>query len=298
MNPTILRVVMAAAKNKNMIPLTHGAGTFNFGITNGTGVRWVFPDGTTSTAAQPNVVVTAGVTRAYCNNWSASNLQLNDGNTNANFKGKLSDFRGKLTYYLNLAYCSLVTGSLADLQGKITSYLGLAYCSLVTGSLADLQGKITYYLELAYCALVTGSLADLQGKITFYLSLTNCTLVTGSLADLQGKITYYLSLANCALVTGSLADLQGKLTYWLDLGGCALVTGVYTPVGTGTPTTTVLSNTGLSTADMDNTLIAYAAATKNNGSFTATGMTRSAASDAAVATLTGRGWTISGITKV
>jgi len=50
---------------------------------------------------------------------------------------------------------------------------------------------------------------------------------------------------------------------------------------------------------MDNTLIAYAAAeAKNDGSFTATGKTRTAASDAAVATLEGRGWTISGISKV
>ena len=143
-----------------------------------------------------------------------------------------------------------------------------------------------------------GNLADLRGKITHYLNLANCLNITGSLADLQGKITYYLSLFNCANVTGSLADLQGKITTYLSLANCANITGVYTPVGTGTPTTTILSNTGLSSTDMDNTLIAYAAATKNNGTFTATGMTRTAASDAAVATLTGRGWSISGITKV
>ena len=143
-----------------------------------------------------------------------------------------------------------------------------------------------------------GDLADLQGKITYYLSLNSCANITGDLADLQGKITYYLNLTNCANVTGDLADLQGKNTYYLILTNCANVTGVYTPVGAGTPTLTILSNTGLSATDMDNTLIAYAAATKNNGSFTATGMTRTAASDAAVATLTGRGWSISGITKV
>jgi len=49
---------------------------------------------------------------------------------------------------------------------------------------------------------------------------------------------------------------------------------------------------------MDDTLIAYAAATKNNGTFTATGKNRTAASDAAIATLTGRGWTISGLVKI
>ena len=95
-----------------------------------------------------------------------------------------------------------------------------------------------------------------------------------------------------------LADLQGKITYFLNLTNCSNITGVYTPVGDGVPTFTYLSNTGLSASDMDATLIAYANASKDNGTFVARGMTRTAASDTAVATLTGRGWTISGITKV
>ena len=115
---------------------------------------------------------------------------------------------------------------------------------------------------------------------------------------MQGKLTYYLNLSNCTHITGSLADLQGKLTNTLSLYNCPNITGVYTPVDTGTPTTTVLTGTGLSNADMDNTLIAYAAGSKNNGSFTATNKNRTAASDAAVTTLAGRGWTISGLIKV
>ena len=139
--------------------------------------------------------------------------------------------------------------------------------------------------------------ANFGGNFSMNDNSTDARYV-GDLAGLQGKITYLLSLFNCANVTGDLSDLQGKITYYLDLASCANITGVYTPVGTGTPTITILSNTGLSTTDMDNTLIAYAAATKDNGTFIATGMTRTAASDAAVATLTGRGWSISGITKV
>ena len=99
---------------------------------------------------------------------------------------------------------------------------------------------------------------------------------------------------------GSLADLPA-LTNFLNLAGCSLVTGAYTSVsGASVPTTTILTGTGMSATDMDNTLIAYAATTKNNGTFTATGKTRTAASDAAVTTLTSapRNWTISGITKV
>jgi len=217
-----------------------------------------------------------------------------------NITGSLADLQGKLTYYLNLSNCTSITGSLADLQGKLTDYLNLSNCTNITGSLADLQGKLTYYLYLYNCTNITGSLADLQGKLTYHLGLYNCTSITGSLADLQGKLTYYLDLYNCTSITGSLADLQGKLTYYLDLSNCTNITGVYTPSGTGTPTFTILTGTGLSTADMDNTLIAYAGAItpKSNGTFTATGKTRSTASDAAVATLLGRGWTISGLVVV
>ena len=319
-------------KQPDRIRLQANAGRFNFSFNNAKNRFWIFPAGTvltsdgvtaiaTSTAEKPDVTIPAGGGDVWLRANFGGDFSLNDNDTNAGYVGALADLQGKITYYLDLTNCANITGSLADLQGKITYYLNLANCANITGSLADLQGKITYYLRLANCANITGSLADLQGKITYYLNLancanitgsladlqgkittslilTNCTNITGSLADLQGKITYYLDLTNCAHVTGSLADLQGKITYYLDLTNCAHVTGVYTPVGAGTPTITALSNTGLSATDMDNTLIAYAAATKNNGTFTATGMTRTAASDAAVATLTGRGWTISGITKV
>ena len=77
------------------------------------------------------------------------------------------------------------------------------------------------------------------------------------------------------------------------------ITGAYTQVsGTNVPTVTCLDNTNISATDMDSTLIAYANCTKDNGTFSASGMTRTSASDAAVATLTGRGWTISGLTTV
>ena len=256
-----------------IIPFRCGTGTFDMSLTNATNVRWLY-DGTISSVSrfQETTVEDEVV-------WLLVDAFSETGTLNNN------------------VVAQPVKLDLSDLQGKITKSLNLANCSLITGSLSDLQGEITYYLDLTNCSLLTGSLSDLQGKITYYLSLSNCSNVTGSLSDLQGKITYYLILANCSLITGSLSDLQGKITYYLSLANCSNVTGVYTPVGTGVPTTTNLSNTGLSSADMDATLIAYAGASKDNGSFFATGMTRTAASDTAVATLTGRGWAITGIAK-
>ena len=250
-------------KQPDRIRLRASAGRFNFSFNNAKNRFWIFPAGT--------VLYSDGVTAIATSTAQQPDVTIPVGGGDvwlrANFGGNFS-----------------MNDNSTDAR--------------YVGALADLQGKITHYLNLANCLSITGSLADLQGKITYLLSLLNCANVTGSLADLQGKITYHLNLSSCANITGDLADLQGKIIDYLGLANCARVTGVYTPVGAGTPTITALSNTGLSATDMDNTLIAYAAATKNNGSFTATGMTRTAASDAAVATLTGRGWTISGITKV
>ncbi len=108
----------------------------------------------------------------------------------------------------------------------------------------------------------------------------------------------YSLLANDtgAVLLCDLSDLP-ILTHALNFANCANVKGVFMAVGDNVPTTTDLSGTGMSAADIDNTLIAYAASSKASGTFTATGMTRTAASDTAVTTLTAAGWTISGITK-
>jgi hypothetical protein len=98
-------------------------------------------------------------------------------------------------------------------------------------------------------------LSDLGGLATNYLNLYNCSNVTGDLSALGGRITHYLGLYNCSKITGSLSDLGGKITYWLNLAGCRNVTGVYS--GDSYPASVNLSNTGLTAADMDQTLINF-----------------------------------------
>lgn len=298
------------------------AGLFDFSVLNLTNKLWTFGDGSTSSDAHPAVTLDEQ-TVVLTGNFSASpNWMLLANSTGDRFIGSLADLHGKPTYYLNLSGCTNVTGSLADLQGNVTHTLSLSNCPNITGSLADLEGKIDYSLNLQGCTNVTGDLADLDGKIRNTLILVNCTNITGSLADLGGNITSVLALNNCNKITGSLADLEGNITVQLglegctsitgsltDLGGkissllnlagCTNITGVYTPTDGVVPTTTILNNTGLSAADMDQTLINYATlSSKTNGTFTARNMTRTAASDEAIATLTGRGWTINGLTKV
>ena len=207
----------------------------------------------------------------------------------------LVSFDGLLTKFESRSDAQTLL-DLSDLGGRLTYYLNLYNCKNITGSLTDLGGKLTYALNLSGCSNITGSLADLGGKLTYFLGLYNCKNITGSLADLGGKLTYYLSLYNCKNITGSLADLDGKLTHTLSLSGCPNITGIYS--GNSYPTTVNLSYTGLTAVDMDQTLINFNAGTTKSGTFTAAGMTRTAASDDAVAGLTARGWKFTGLTKL
>ncbi len=103
---------------------------------------------------------------------------------------------------------------------------------------------------------------------------------------------------SCTKITGNLANLRGNITQQLDLSGSLQLVGVHTPV-TVPPTYVTLTGTGLTTDDIDNTLIAYANATaKTGGTFTATGKNRTSASDSAVSLLQSRFWTINGATKI
>ena len=185
--------------------------------------------------------------------------------------------------------------NLSDLGGKIADVLSLESCPNITGDLSDLGGKIASSLNLTSCTNITGDLSDLGGKIANWLSLDNCTNITGDLSDLGGKITNWLSLKGCPNITGDLSDLGGKIASMLNLGYCSNITGVYS--GTKYPKTFYMSKTAIASSDMDANLINFATSGVKSGTFTATGMKRTAASDDAVATLVANGWTVSGLTK-
>ena len=151
-------------------------------------------------------------------------------------------------------------------------------------------------LEIKNNNALKADLSDLGGKITNTLRLDNCTKITGDLADLGGKITNTLRLGNCTNITGDLADLGGKITNYLSLSNCTNISGVYS--GNAYPTSINLSYTGVSAEEMDQNLINLNENMNKKGMFTVSGMKRTAASDAAVAGLIAKGWTITGLTKV
>ena len=312
---TRLAARRVSVSKRGYIVLPHDTGAFN-ATAKGNNIIWEYNgERIQGNTCSFNVLRDNGTIRLAFDE-ALEKLEIKNNNA---LKADLSDLGGKITYFLNLFNCPNITGDLADLGGKITNTLNLYNCQNITGDLADLGGKITYFLNLFNCPNITGDLADLGGKITNTLNLYNCRNITGDLADLGGKITYFLSLYNCPNITGDLADLGGKITNTLslsncrnitgdlaDLGGkitntlnlynCTNISGVYS--GNVYPTSINLSYTGVSAEEMDQNLINLNENTSKKGTFTASGMERTAASDDAVAGLTAKGWTITGLTKV
>lgn len=138
-------------------------------------------------------------------------------------------------------------------------------------------------------------LSDLGSLITNSLTLSGCSGVTGDLSDLGGNIVGVIALSNCSNITGDLSDLSGNITGSIILSGCTAITGIY--YGTKYPKNFMVSKTSITAADMDTNLINFAASGVKSGKFTAANMTRTAASDDAVATLVTNGWTVSGLKK-
>ena len=276
--------------SRKTIQFRHGKGTFT-ATANGTNIMWQYGgqqvqgNSCTFDVKSDNALITLG-----CDTIESFAIQNDVTN-----KMGLSDLGGKITNTLRLDGCANVTGDLSDLGGKITNWLRLNGCVNITGDLSDLGGKITNTLNLAGCTNITGDLSDLDGKITDTLSLGNCVNITGSLSDLGGKITSWLNLDGCTNITGDLSDLGGKISGMLSLSNCTNITGVYS--GTKYPKTVSVSKTAITSADMDANLINFAASGVKSGKFTAANMTRTAASDDAVATLVANGWTVSGLKK-
>ncbi len=303
------------------------AGRVNFSWNNATGRLWRFPAGTViygtstpitmSTAEKPDVTIPAGggeivLYGSFIGGYYA--LQAN--NTGKRFVGSLADLPA-VSYTINLQNCSETKGDLSDLPavsnlinlsgnnditGKladvasVTFEVNLGFCYNITGDVSDLNPSLASSLNLSGCNLITGKLADVP-RVNNYFNINGCNLITGDLADAP-SVTNTFNVGGCPLITGDLADVS-LVTMSLNIENCSLVSGEYTAVsGTNVPTYTTLSYSGMSTTDVDNTLIAYAACSKTYGYVNGYGLNRTAASDTAVSTLTGRGVAVNGFTKI
>lgn len=130
---------------------------------------------------------------------------------------------------------------------------------------------------------ITGDLEDIpDGVLTVHIE---SSAITGDLADIPDSVTH-LGLYNCVDITGDLADLSSNLTF-IIVSSDPLISGVYTP-GVNI-NTLILSDTGMSPADTDATIIALDASGAPFG-MAAFCPNRTASSSAACASLIAKGW--------
>jgi glucan-binding YG repeat protein len=206
----------------------------------------------------------------------------------SNITGDLSDV-SNVSYYLNLFNCSNITGDLSDVS-NVSYLLDLYGCSNITGDLSDVS-NVSYLLNLYGYSNITGDLSDVS-NVSYYLNLFNCSNITGDLSDVS-NVSYLLNLYGCSNVTGDLSDVS-NVSYFLDLSNCSNVTGSLSSACTATYIN--LTNIDCSSAELDTTIANLVTANQSDGTLILTGLTRTSASSADVATLESRGWTVTDAT--
>jgi hypothetical protein len=246
-----------------VFPINCSAGLMDFGWTNLSNIFWYLAGGATSTNTRPAATLGAGVSYSFGTNMPANNISLNANTTGAKFIGNLVDLP-RLIFYLTLNGCSNTEGDIIN-------------CPRVTNS-----------LDIGNCSKITGITSNIP-RVDTLLSITN-TLIIGNVIELP-RVTYYLSVWGTT-IAGNMADIPHP-TYRLYIISCLGISGVYTPLtNLDTPSGWNVTLSGMSAADVSNTIIACAqpGVVKNNVTFTYTA--RDATSDAAKLDLkTNHAWT-------
>ena len=152
------------------------------------------------------------------------------------------------------------------------------------GNVADIPPVITYYVSIAYCSNVTGDITNIRPS--YYANFRNCSNVTGDITNIRPS--YLASFASCPNVTGDITNIRPS--YYANFQNCYNVTGTLNPQ----PTLQYiyLQGTGLTTTQLDNSIIAVANVTTVVGTFNWSLGKRSTASDAAYDTLATKGWAL------
>ena len=331
MIPTRMNRLGAGLNRRTTWQIRHGAGVLDINITGTTNLLWKFPDGSTSTAPRPAKTVTKGTTIITCDDFSANGVNVYiygassalasypipikslpaltyrlsaDANgitgkvadlprvTNYLYLYDLPNLTGtvaglpRVTNYLNLTNLSGLTGTVADLP-RVTNNLYLVNLSGLTGTTADLP-RVTNYLNLNGLSGLTGTVADLP-RVTNTLYLYNLSGLTGTVADLP-RVTNNLHLYNLSGLTGTTADLPANAGTTRLIVYLAGITGALPVVPTNTDTR-YYGNSQVTPAEYDQTIANCVAAGGAGGTLYISSR-RTSASDADVATLRSRGWTV------
>ena len=219
---------------------------------------------------------------------------LNIAGNNA-VNGDVATLSQALTY-LNIAGDNTMHGDVATLSQALT-YLRITGDNTTHGDIAQLSQALTY-LNIAGNNTMYGDIATLSQALTV-LHIAGNNTTHGDIATLSQALTY-LHIEGGNTTHGDIATLSQALTY-LHIAGDSTIAD-YTPAsiwGSLTHALRIIPATpgGLDATEVDQLLIDVAAAgtTPTNEQeiiLTGANAARTAASDAAVATLQTAGWTV------
>jgi hypothetical protein len=151
------------------------------------------------------------------------------------------------------------------------------------GNTIDLP-KITNYIRFFGCVNAVGDINNLPRTLS-YCELADCGKFTGDIANLP-RTTNQLSIRSNNYITGNLSNVISPTSFF-RVNSCGGVSGIFIP--STSINTLYLYGTAMSAGDTDQTLINLAAITTVvSGGILYIRNNRTAASDAAVASLAGK----------
>jgi adhesin/invasin len=196
--------------------------------------------------------------------------------------------------YLNVGGSNTVSGDIANAPTGLT-YLSMWGSNTVSGDIANVPTGLTV-LSVGGSNTVSGDIANAPTGLT-YLNVGGSNTVSGDIANAPTGLTY-LDVRGSNTVSGDIANAPTGLTS-LSMGGSNTIADYTGKTWTTKPTSFYLIPVGaggLSTAEVDQLLIDFdddlVWAAGNVITLTGANAARSAASDAAVASMVAEGATV------
>ena len=208
--------------------------------------------------------------------------------------GDLADLPSALSYFRCYG-SNTIFGDITNLPTLIT-YFNCRGNNVISGDIANLPSVLTYF-DCTGSNTLSGDIAGLPSVLT-YFNCQGSNTVSGDLAGLPSVLTYFYCWGSNT-VSGDLADLPSVLTYFSCSGSNTI--SIYTSPRVwanlmGYILSLPAAGSGLDSTEIDNLLIDLSGVTTWAGSkviyIAGNNAARTAASDAAVATLQGKGVTV------
>ena len=173
---------------------------------------------------------------------------------------------------------------------RVVSWTDSSGGNTTSGDISNLPSSMTYYSNTG-SNTTSGDIANLPASMALYVN-TGSNTTSGDIANLPASLTHYNN-QGVNTTSGDIANLPSSMTYYSNRG-----VNTVTYAGGAIPCLNTCSYwrfggvSRLSTV-VDAIINAISATTVNNGTLDLSGnQPRTAASDAAVTTLTNKGWVV------